>query len=76
MINDSDKCIYFKFVDIDTFVIVCLYVDDMLILSLNLGTIIESNSMLVSNFNMKDMGKTNVILDIKIIKNGVGLMLS
>lgn len=30
MINDSDKRFYFKSIDIDIFIIICLYVDDIL----------------------------------------------
>ena len=68
MINDSYKCIYFKSIDATTYVIICLYIDDMLILSLNLGTINETKRMLASNFDMKDIGEADVIVNIKITK--------
>ena len=76
MINDSDKFIYFKSIDPTTYVIICLYADDMLILSPNLGTINKTKWMLTSNFDMKDMGEANVILGIKITKTSDGLRLS
>ena len=76
MINDSYKCIYFKSIDATTYVIICLYIDDMLILSLNLGTINETKMMLASNFDMKDIREANVILGIKITKINDGFKLS
>lgn len=54
----------------------CLYVDDMLILSSTIGTIDGTKEMSPSNFDMKDMKTTNVILVIEIIKSYDGLMLS
>ncbi|KAH9781527.1 hypothetical protein KPL71_008509 [Citrus sinensis] len=76
VINDSNKCIYFKSIDATTYVIICLYVDDMLILSPNLGTINETKWMLASNFDMKDMGEADVILGIKITKTSDSFRLS
>ena len=74
--NDSDKYSYSKSIDTNTFVIICLYVDDMFIISSNIGTIDEIKEMLASNFDMKDMGEANMILRIKIIKTYDVLMLS
>ena len=74
--NDSDKYSYSKSIDTNTFVIICLYVDDMFIISSNIGTIDEIKEMLASNFDMKDMREANVILGINIIKTCDGLMLS
>lgn len=48
--------------------IISLCVDDMLILSPNLGTINETKRMLSSNFDLKDIGEEDVTLGIKIIK--------
>ena len=48
--------------------IVCLYVDDMLIFSLSINVINETKMLLAFNFDMKDMGEANVILGIKINK--------
>ena len=45
--------------------IICLYVDDMLILSPSINVINETKMLLASNFDMKDMGEANVILGIK-----------
>ncbi|GKB74704.1 retrovirus-related pol polyprotein from transposon TNT 1-94, partial [Tanacetum coccineum] len=54
-INECDKCVYVK----DTsagYVILCLYVDDMLIVGSNDKIIRSTKDMLKSKFDMKDMG--------------------
>ena len=61
-INECDKCVYVK----DTkhgYVIVCLYVDDMLIVSSDDKMIISTKNMLNSRFDRKDMGLVDVILE-------------
>ena len=67
-INNSDKCVHKKKFD-DTCFILCLYVDDIPIFGSNLAVIDDSMNFLSSNFDMKDLGPTNVILGIKIIKS-------
>ena len=49
--------------------ITCLYVDEMLIFGTDLAEVEKTESFLSSKFSMKDMGKANVILDIKIIRD-------
>ncbi|KAL4018655.1 hypothetical protein IC575_022262 [Cucumis melo] len=73
-VNESDKCIYYK-TEGRLCIIICLYVDDMLIFGSNLHVINDAKSMLNANFDMKDLGEANVILSIKItrIKNGIFL---
>ncbi|GJR29762.1 retrotransposon protein, putative, ty1-copia subclass [Tanacetum coccineum] len=74
-INECDKCVYVK----DTssgYVILCLYVDDMLIIGSNDKMIKSTKDMLKSKFDMKDMGLADVILGIKIIRTHNGLVLS
>ena len=64
-INEYDKCVYVK----DTkheYVIVCLYVDKMLIVSSDDKMITSTEYMLNSRFDMKDLGLVDVILGIKI----------
>nr|GEW94876.1 zinc finger, CCHC-type [Tanacetum cinerariifolium] len=58
------------------YVILCLYVDDMLIVGSNDKMIKSTKDMLKSKFDMKDMGLANVILGIKIIRTHNGLVLS
>jgi hypothetical protein len=46
----------------------CLYVDDILIFGTSLDVINEVKIFLCQSFDMKDMGKADVILNIKLIK--------
>ncbi|KAL0336659.1 UNVERIFIED_CONTAM: Retrovirus-related Pol polyprotein from transposon TNT 1-94 [Sesamum radiatum] len=59
-----------------SFIIVCLYVDDMLIMGSNRDIILTTKKMLTKHFDMKDMGLADVILGIKISKTSDGLALS
>ena len=74
-INECDKCVYVKDTN-NGYVIVCLYVDDMLILGSNNYIITTTKKMLSSKFNMKDLGVADVILGIKISRTSGGLILS
>jgi ketosteroid isomerase-like protein len=58
---------YFKFTK-DFSVIICLYVDDMLIFSTNIIGIVETKTYLTSIFKMKDLDEVDTILDIKVKK--------
>ena len=74
-INECDKCVHIK----DTangYVIVCLYVDDMLIIGSNNDIIKATKRMLTSEFDMKDLGVVDVILVMKISRKFDGLVLS
>ncbi|KAF3661707.1 hypothetical protein FXO38_11555 [Capsicum annuum] len=74
-INECNKCVYIK----DTpnhQVIVCLYVDDMLIISRDISDINATKRMLESKFDMKDLGVADVILGIRIHRTPQGLALS
>nr|GEU38943.1 retrotransposon protein, putative, Ty1-copia subclass [Tanacetum cinerariifolium] len=74
-INDCDKCVYIKYTK-SGYVILCLYVDDMLIIGGNDKMIKSTKDLLQSKFDMKDMGLDDVILRIKIIRTHNGLVLS
>lgn len=65
-INQADKCVYSKF-NGDRGVIICLYVDDMLIFGTDLDQVRETKEFLSNHFAMKDMGEADVILGIKIL---------
>ena len=73
--NNVDKCLYSKTCG-DYYVIVCLYVDDMLILSDDMKEIIETKRFLSSTFKMKDLGEVDTILGIKIKRNSGGYALN
>ena len=63
-INECDKCVYVKNIE-HGYVIVCLYVDDMLIVGSDDNMITYTKNMLNSRSDMKNLGLTNVILGIK-----------
>ena len=65
-INDADKCIYNKYEN-NTCVVICLYVDDMLIFGTSLEVVCETN---------KFLREVEVILGIKITRTTNGLKLS
>ena len=73
--NLTDKCVYLKTWD-DYMVIVCLYVDDMLIVSNNIKGIVETKRFLSSTFKIKDLGQVDTILGIKVKRNSGGYVLS
>ena len=50
-------------------VIICLYVDDMLIVGSDDKMITSTKNMLNSRFDMRDLGFIDVILGIKIKRN-------
>ena len=74
-INECDKCVYVKNTT-SGYVIVCLYVDDMLIMSNNNDIIKATKRMLNSKFDIKYLGVADVILGIKITRTSDGLVLS
>ena len=73
-INESDKCMYVKYVN-NLCTIICLYVDDMLIFGSNIYVVNEVNSLLCVNFDMNDLGNASVILGIKVSKTEKGFSL-
>ncbi|CAM8913427.1 unnamed protein product [Rhodiola kirilowii] len=75
VVNGSDACVYTKMFGTDC-VIICLYVDDMLIFSACLDAINETKNFLSSKFEMKDFGEVDVILGVRVTKFDKGYMLS
>ena len=73
--NVSDKCLYFKHIG-SSRVIICLYIDDMLIFGINLNSVENTKKFQCSKLDMKDMGEADVILGIKIHKHYEGIILS
>ena len=59
-----------------TRVVICLYVDDMLIFGTSLEVVCEIKKFLGFKFDMKDLGKVEVILGIKITRTPNKLKLS
>ncbi|GKE72578.1 zinc finger, CCHC-type containing protein, partial [Tanacetum coccineum] len=62
LLNQADKCVYSKFNETGKEVIICLYVDDMLIFGAEQVQVNLKKEFLSSTFSMKDMGEADVIL--------------
>ena len=60
-INEVDKCVYVKNTN-KSYIIVYLFVDEMLILSNNDHMIKSTKKMLTKKFVMKNLGVVDVIL--------------
>ncbi|GAA0157711.1 transmembrane signal receptor [Lithospermum erythrorhizon] len=73
--NGVDKCVYSKTCN-EYKVILCLYVDDMLIFSNYMEGIVETKKYISSVFEMKDQGEVNTILGIKVKRDDKGFTLS
>jgi hypothetical protein len=67
VVNEADTCVYYRFGG-DKRVILCLYVDDILIFRTSIDVINDVKSFLSQSFDMKDLGEADVILNIKLIK--------
>jgi hypothetical protein len=67
VVNEVDTCVYYRFVG-GKGVILCLYVDEILIFGTSIDVINYVQSFLYQNFDMKDLGEADVILNIKLIK--------
>ena len=52
----SDHCYYFKGLDDENYIILCLYVDDVLVASSNMDHIKGMKRQLAHAFSMKDLG--------------------
>ena len=72
--NESDKCIYYKS-NCNSHVIICLYVDDLLIFGTNLEIINATNMLLTNHFDMKGLEEANVMLGIRVTKTSNGIFL-
>nr|GFA79507.1 zinc finger, CCHC-type [Tanacetum cinerariifolium] len=76
LLNHADKCVYSKFDDYGKGVIICLYIDDMLIFGTDQVQVDMTNKFLSSRFSMKDMGEDDVILGIRIKHESNGIAIS
>jgi hypothetical protein len=74
-VNEADRCVYYRY-DGGQGVILCLYVDDILIFGTSLDVINEVKTFLCQNFDKKDLGEADVILNIKLIEGENGITLS
>ena len=63
-----NQCIYLK-VSGSKFIFLILYVDDILLASSDLGLLGETKEYLSKNFHMVDMGETNYVIGIEILRD-------
>ena len=61
----SDKCLYHRSMS-NKIVIICVYVDDMLILGSDHSVVSDVKATLTKEFDMKDLGIANTILGMKV----------
>jgi hypothetical protein len=54
--------------------ILCLYIDDIMILGSKIQVINITKSLLSKHFNIKDLSSVNVILGIKLLKKIVNFL--
>jgi hypothetical protein len=66
-VNEADRCVYYCHGG-GQGVILCLYVNDILIFGTSLDVINEIKTLLCQNFDVKDLGEADVTLNIKLIK--------
>nr|AAX96287.1 retrotransposon protein, putative, Ty1-copia sub-class [Oryza sativa Japonica Group]AAX96336.1 retrotransposon protein, putative, Ty1-copia sub-class [Oryza sativa Japonica Group]ABA92593.1 retrotransposon protein, putative, Ty1-copia subclass [Oryza sativa Japonica Group] len=71
VVNEADKCVYYRYGGREG-VILCLYVDDILIFRTSLNVIEEVKDYLSKSFEMKDLGEADVILNIKLQRGDEG----
>ena len=71
----EDKCIYNK-LNNNECVIICLYVDDLLIFGTSHNVVHDTKCFLASKFDMKILVEENVILGIKILGDNDCIVLS
>ena len=62
----SDHCTYYKRFDDNDYIILLLYVDDMLVVGPNKDQVQELKAQLAREFDMKDLGPANKILGMQI----------
>ncbi|XP_022682342.1 uncharacterized protein LOC111257306 [Setaria italica] len=75
VINEVDRCVYYRHGGGEE-VILCLYMDDILLFDTNIDVINEVKCFLSKSFDTKDLGEADVILNIKLIKDKNGITLS
>ena len=73
--DECDKCVYVKDTKLG-YVIVCLYLDEMIIVGSDDKMTASTKNILNSRFDMKDMGLVDEIFGIKIKRTSKGLILS
>jgi hypothetical protein len=66
--NVEDNCVYAKFKN-GKYILLILYVDDILLTSSDVNLLLEMEKLLSSNFDMKDLGEASFVLGIEIYRD-------
>lgn len=66
--TNTDHCVFFKRFGDDDFIILLLYVDDMLVVGRNMSRINQLKKQLSTSFDMKDLGPAEQILAMRIVR--------
>ncbi|CAL1361871.1 unnamed protein product [Linum trigynum] len=66
--NIVDRCIYLK-ISGSKFIILVLYVDDILLATNDLGLLHQTKEFLSKNFEMKDLGEASYVIGIEIFRD-------
>jgi len=67
-VDTIDRCIYLN-VNGSKFIFIIMYVDDILLVTDDLGLLSETKRYLSNNFEMKDMGRAYYVIGIKIFRD-------
>ena len=67
--SEYDHCVYFKQLNNGMFIILVLYVDDMLLASKNIEEINRLKTQMARTFDMKDLGAARQILGMEIFRD-------
>lgn len=70
--SEADKCVYKN----SDHVIICLYVDDMLVFGICINRVLRIKTFLTSKFDLRDLGEASVILGVRIVMKGDSILLS
>nr|CAE03674.1 OSJNBa0042N22.18 [Oryza sativa Japonica Group]CAE76045.1 B1248C03.4 [Oryza sativa Japonica Group] len=71
VVNKADECVYYRYGGGEG-VILCLYVDDILIFGTSLNVIEEIKDFLSKSFEMKDLRESDIILTMKLLRGDEG----
>jgi hypothetical protein len=69
-----DHCVHFKKLNNDIFIILVLYVDDMILARKNITEINRLKAKMARTFDMKDLGATRQILSMEIFRETRGMV--
>ena len=68
VVNEADKCVYYRYGGGEG-VILCLYVDDILLIGNDVGMMTSMKVLLSQTFSIKDLGEATYILRIQVYRD-------